>query len=227
MRPPGRRSLRPELFSTLLDEFCGNMARCRHGVSLCRFRSVLLRQFRRHADGGCRARAVGDRGAHRVAVRPVPARRARLLRPARLDPEIGLDTALDLLGWTCERVAGGSAADAVRRLRDARGPVLAGPVEFGLLRHHPGSGTPVESDHFVVVIGVEDGLVHFHDPHGFPFSTLPVAEFSGGLGVGFLRVSGRAVHDAVGFPARPRRRRSGRAARIVLPARPAARLVEI
>ncbi|GAA1294241.1 hypothetical protein GCM10009609_74340 [Pseudonocardia aurantiaca] len=98
--------------------------------------------------------------------------------PLGWNPEIGLDTALDLLGWTCERVAGGSAADAVRRLRDAGGPVLAGPVEIGLLRHHPGSGTPVESDHFVVVIGAEDGHVHFHDPHGYPFSTLPVAEFT-------------------------------------------------
>jgi hypothetical protein len=97
--------------------------------------------------------------------------------PLGWDPGIGLDVALDLLGWTCERTAGGSGDDAVRRLREARGPVLVGPVEMGLLGHQPGSGTAIGADHFVVVTAVTDGVVHFHDPHGFPFATLPVDEF--------------------------------------------------
>jgi hypothetical protein len=98
--------------------------------------------------------------------------------PLGWDPGIGLDAALDLLGWTCERASGGSATDAVERLRGADGPVLVGPVEFGLLRHHPGSGEVLDSDHFMVVTAVTDDLVHFHDPHGFPFATLPVDEFT-------------------------------------------------
>lgn len=98
--------------------------------------------------------------------------------PSGWDPDIGLDMALDLLGWSCDRSSVGTAGDAVERLRDARGPVLVGPVEFGLLRHHPGSGEVLDSDHFVVVTGVTDGTVHFHDPHGFPFATLPVDEFT-------------------------------------------------
>jgi hypothetical protein len=97
--------------------------------------------------------------------------------PLGWDPNLGLDTALDLLGWTCERAAGGSADEAVARLRAVDGPVLVGPVEFGLLRHHPGSGEVLESDHFMVTTAVADGLVHFHDPHGFPHATLPVDEF--------------------------------------------------
>ncbi|OLT04175.1 hypothetical protein BJF90_23715 [Pseudonocardia sp. CNS-004] len=97
--------------------------------------------------------------------------------PLGWDPDQGLDTAIDLLGWTCERASGGSAAEAVERLRTADGPVFVGPVEFGLLLHHPGSGQVLDSDHFAVVTAVADGVVHFHDPHGFPYATLPVDEF--------------------------------------------------
>jgi hypothetical protein len=97
--------------------------------------------------------------------------------PLGWDPDQGFDMAIDLLGWTCERTSGGSAGDAVERLRAAGGPVFVGPVEFGLLLHHPGSGTVLDSDHFMVVTAVTDGAVHFHDPHGFPYATLPVDEF--------------------------------------------------
>jgi hypothetical protein len=99
--------------------------------------------------------------------------------PLGWDPGIGLDAAIDLLGWTCRRSAAGSDTDAAARLREASAsrPLLAGPVEFGLLLHHPGSGTAIGSDHYVVVTGVEDGLVRFHDPHGHPYATLPVDDF--------------------------------------------------
>lgn len=100
--------------------------------------------------------------------------------PPGWDPGIGLDAAVDLLGWTCERTGGGTASEAIERLREssARWPVLAGPVEFGLLLHHPDSGEPVGSDHFVVVMGVEQDTVRFHDPHGHPHATLPVQDFA-------------------------------------------------
>jgi hypothetical protein len=131
--------------------------------------------------------------------------------PLGWNPDLGLDTAVDLLGWTCDRTSGGSAADALARLRDADGPVFVGPVEFGLLLHHPGSGAVLESDHFMVVTGVTDGVIHFHDPHGFPFATLPVDEFAAAwepvsfeypaepftMRTGFRRVREVAVADAL------------------------------
>lgn len=99
--------------------------------------------------------------------------------PLGWDPGIGLDAAIDLLGWTCRHSAAGSDADAAARLGEASAgrPLLAGPLEFGLLLHHPGSGTAIGSDHYVVVTGVEEGLVRFHDPHGHPYATLPVDDF--------------------------------------------------
>jgi hypothetical protein len=118
--------------------------------------------------------------------------------PLGWSPDTGLDMTLDLLGWTCDRRSGGSAADAVERLRDVEGPVLVGPVEFGLLLHHPGSGEVLDSDHFVVVTAVADGVVHFHDPHGFPFATLPVDEF---------RAAWKSV--TFGYPAEPFTMRTG------------------
>ncbi|MEJ3744327.1 hypothetical protein WEI85_13665 [Actinomycetes bacterium KLBMP 9797] len=99
--------------------------------------------------------------------------------PAGWDPDLGLDPAIAALGWACERTAGGDAAGAVGRLRAATeaGPVLVGPVEFGLLRYIPGMGTPIGSDHFVVVLGVDDATVTLHDPHGHPYATLPLDGF--------------------------------------------------
>ena len=62
--------------------------------------------------------------------------------PLGWDPGIGLDAAIDLLGWTCRRSAAGSDTDAAARLREASAsrPLLAGPVEFGLLLHHAETG---------------------------------------------------------------------------------------
>jgi hypothetical protein len=131
--------------------------------------------------------------------------------PLGWDPEQGFDTAIDLLGWTCERASGGTAADAVERLRAADGPVFVGPVEFGLLLHHPDSGAVLDSDHFMVVTAVTDDLAHFPDPHGFPHATLPVDEFVAAwesvtfeysaepftMRSGFRRVRDVAVTDAL------------------------------
>ncbi|SFQ71986.1 hypothetical protein SAMN05421810_11492 [Amycolatopsis arida] len=99
--------------------------------------------------------------------------------PHGWDPRLGIDTAVDRLGWTCHRAAGGSEEEAVARLRAecAAGPVLVGPVELGLLRYWPDAGGAIGADHYLVVLGMDDDIVRVHDPHGFPFGTLPVAEF--------------------------------------------------
>ncbi|MGH4030258.1 hypothetical protein ACQB60_15105 [Actinomycetota bacterium Odt1-20B] len=101
--------------------------------------------------------------------------------PYGWDPEVGLDDAVDLLGWTCARVSGGTHEEAQDRLRAscAEGPVLVGPVDMGLLLHQP--GTPAayggSGDHYVVALAVEGDTVLFHDPHGHPYATLPLREF--------------------------------------------------
>ncbi|MEC3976895.1 hypothetical protein [Amycolatopsis sp. H20-H5] len=95
--------------------------------------------------------------------------------PAEWVPETGIPVILDLLGWTCDKQASTPEA-AIAELREASrtNPVLAGPVEMGLLPHHPNMGVAIGADHFLVVFGVEGDLVRAHDPQGFPFATIPV-----------------------------------------------------
>ncbi|MFH8348754.1 hypothetical protein [Streptomyces sp. NPDC018045] len=95
-------------------------------------------------------------------------------------PEIGLDAAVSALGLRCVRSAGGTQDEALARLAAAcaDGPVLAGPLEMGLLLHQSGSGTAVGADHYVVVLAVENGTVLLHDPHGHPYATLPAPAFA-------------------------------------------------
>ncbi|MEU5155836.1 hypothetical protein [Glycomyces sp. NPDC021274] len=99
--------------------------------------------------------------------------------PAGWEGDIALDAACTAWGFACLRESGGTPEDAAGRLRAAGPgePLLVGPVEMGLLTHAPGRGTPWEADHYVVVLGVEDDLVRFHDPAGYPFATLPVEQF--------------------------------------------------
>lgn len=106
--------------------------------------------------------------------------RIPLFDPFGWDPEIGLDAAIGLLGWECERLDGGTAAAALDRLRRAcqGGPVLAGPLELGLLSYQPGSGKAVGADHYVVVLEVGDDAVLVHDPQGYPYAALPVDAFA-------------------------------------------------
>lgn len=105
--------------------------------------------------------------------------RLPLFDPYGWDPDRGLDDAMSHLGWACRRQGANDDEEALAMLRDTLtiGPVLAGPVEFGLLRHLPGMTGPIESDHFVVVLEVDDTLVRFHDPHGCPYATLPIPDF--------------------------------------------------
>ncbi|MFK8849417.1 hypothetical protein [Streptomyces sp. Ac-502] len=103
-----------------------------------------------------------------------------LFDPYGWDPERGLDAAVSALGLHCVREAGGTEDEALTRLRAAcaEGPVLAGPLEMGLLRYQHGSGTAIGADHYVVVLAVENNTVLLHDPHGHPYATLPTPAFA-------------------------------------------------
>ncbi|RZT26777.1 hypothetical protein EV649_0524 [Kribbella sp. VKM Ac-2569] len=105
--------------------------------------------------------------------------RLPLFDPYGWDGEIGLDAAIDLLGWTCTSAGASSPAEALDRLRTAvlDGPVLVGPLEMGLLLYHPGAGEPIEADHYLVVQAMDSDRVLLHDPQGFPYATLPLDAF--------------------------------------------------
>ncbi len=103
-----------------------------------------------------------------------------LFDPLGWDPGIGIEAALGLLGWTCDASDADDAATALDQMRSAleSGPVLVGPLEIGLLLHHPEPRGAIGSDHYVIVIGIEEDLIRFHDPHGYPYATMPVQAFT-------------------------------------------------
>src|SRR4051812_43595240 len=95
------------------------------------------------------------------------------------NPEIGCDRALAAIGWTASKTSGGSAEEALARLRAAvgEGPVCVGPLEMGYLHHQPEMTGPIGADHFVVALQADDERVLIHDPHGFPYAEVPVIDF--------------------------------------------------
>ncbi|MER5642668.1 hypothetical protein ABT095_37745 [Kitasatospora sp. NPDC002227] len=114
-----------------------------------------------------------------------------LFDPYGWHPETGLDAAVELLGWSCERSDGGTPAEALDRLRAAcsRGPVLVGPVDMGLLLYQPGTPNDGGGDHYVVVLAADQDEVELHDPHGHPYATMPAQAFLGaweGKGISYI-----------------------------------------
>ncbi|WP_426749832.1 hypothetical protein [Myxococcus sp. Y35] len=100
--------------------------------------------------------------------------------PYGWNPEIGIEDALAALGWRADTMYGQSASSALDCLASclARGPVMVGPVEMGYLRHQPGKTGPIGADHYIVVLGIDDGHVTMHDPQGYPYARLPLADFT-------------------------------------------------
>lgn len=98
--------------------------------------------------------------------------------PRGWTPEIGIDEALDALGWTATKTAGAPESAAIARLRAAcgRGPVVIGPLEMGHLRHQPGMNGPIGADHYVLVLDVDDEGATVHDPQGYPFARIALPD---------------------------------------------------
>ncbi|PLP57169.1 hypothetical protein CYK37_20925 [Mesorhizobium loti] len=132
--------------------------------------------------------------------------------PYGWDPELSFEDTLAALGWTSDVVKGGSAEEVLLRLKAALadGPVWVGPVEMGHLRHQPGMSGPIEADHYVVVLEVDGERVLMHDPQGYPYATLPVADFMAAwaadtvsygtaytMRTGFVRQREVSEHDAI------------------------------
>lgn len=98
-----------------------------------------------------------------------------LFDPPGWDPDTGVDQALALLGWACDRETFTSEDAAFSRLEElsARGSVYVGPLELGLLAHQPGADRPLGADHFVTVLEAGPEGVVMHDPQGHPYAWLP------------------------------------------------------
>lgn len=94
-------------------------------------------------------------------------------------PEIGVQDALTVLGWTARTSSGGEPEDALGRLASLleAGPVMVGPLEMGYLRYQPGMTGPIGADHYLVAVGIERDHITVHDTQGYPYARLPLPDF--------------------------------------------------
>ncbi|WP_106401406.1 hypothetical protein [Actinocorallia populi] len=99
--------------------------------------------------------------------------------PYGWNPEIGIEDALAALGWTAQTSSESQVDAALERLTShlAHGPVMVGPIEMGHLCYQPGKTGPMGADHYVIVLEVGDEQVILHDPQGYPYTSLPLADF--------------------------------------------------
>ncbi len=101
-----------------------------------------------------------------------------LLSPVTVDPDTGLTRALAALGWTCREGKGGDEAEALARLREGltHGPVVLGPLDMGYLSYRPDCAHGPGADHHIAVLALEDDHALVHDPDGYPYAVLPLAD---------------------------------------------------
>ncbi|WP_181874191.1 hypothetical protein [Marinitenerispora sediminis] len=102
--------------------------------------------------------------------------------PYSRNPDLGIDDALAVFGWTAETTGQDDADAALDRLRArlADGPVLVGsvlvgPVEMGRVRYQPGKAGPIGADRYLIVLAVDGGYAAVHDPQG-PYARLSLAD---------------------------------------------------
>ncbi|GCE22688.1 hypothetical protein [Dictyobacter kobayashii] len=98
---------------------------------------------------------------------------------AEMDPDNGLTLAIRALGWSCREQRGGPSHLALTRLREAvkQAPALVGPVDVGYLTYNPSHTYLGGTDHFIMVMAIEDDHVLIHDPWKYPYARLSIPEF--------------------------------------------------
>ena len=100
------------------------------------------------------------------------------------EPDVSISNCLRMLGFAWEDFFVEGPTTDLTEVRDrlARmlesGPVVAGPLDMGLLTYNPNFHGLGGVDHFVCVLGLDGGRVHLHDPAGFPCMSMDFDDFA-------------------------------------------------
>lgn len=99
-------------------------------------------------------------------------------------PDASISNCLRMLGFTWEDFFVEEPVADLAEVRDRltrmlkKGPVVAGPLDMGLLTYNPNYQGLGGVDHFVCVLGLDGGRVHLHDPAGFPYMSMDFEDFA-------------------------------------------------
>lgn len=99
-----------------------------------------------------------------------------------LDPDIGIDRALDIFGVRYRVRSWADSADSIEAVEVLRewlnsGPAVVGPVDLGLLPYVGLGHIYATCDHYVVVLGMDGDLLRLCDPEGYPLVVVRTHEF--------------------------------------------------
>ena len=100
------------------------------------------------------------------------------------EPDVSISNCLRMLGFAWEDFFVEGPTTDLTEVRDrlARmlesGPVVAGPLDMGLLTYNPNFRELGGVDHFVCILGLTDGRVRLHDPAGFPCMSMEFQDFA-------------------------------------------------
>ena len=99
-------------------------------------------------------------------------------------PDASISNCLRMLGFTWEDFFVEEPVADLAEVRDRltrmlkKGPVVAGPLDMGLLTYNPNYQGLGGVDHFVCVLGLDGGRVHLHAPAGFPYMSMDFEDFA-------------------------------------------------
>jgi hypothetical protein len=96
------------------------------------------------------------------------------------NPDVGVRRALDVLGFDYEYTCSRNDREACQALREGLryGPVVCGPVTTNLLTYDPTKKyVPLDSDHYVLAVGMDEHSVTLHDPEGYLFVKMKLQDF--------------------------------------------------
>ena len=100
------------------------------------------------------------------------------------EPDVSISNCLRILGFAWEEFFVEEPVADLAEVRDRltcmleKGPVVAGPLDMGLLTYNPNYQGLGGVDHFVCVLGLDGGRVHLHDPAGFPCMSMDFDDFA-------------------------------------------------
>ena len=99
-------------------------------------------------------------------------------------PDASISNCLRILGFAWEEFFVEEPVADLAEVRDRltcmleKGPVVAGPLDMGLLTYNPNYQGLGGVDHFVCVLGLDGGRLHLHDPAGFPCMSMDFDDFA-------------------------------------------------
>lgn len=99
-------------------------------------------------------------------------------------PDASISNCLRILGFTWEEFFVEEPVADLAEVRDRltcmleKGPVVAGPLDMGLLTYNPNYQGLGGVDHFVCILGLDGGRLHLHDPAGFPCMSMDFDDFA-------------------------------------------------